>query len=148
MSYIFRGGPRMSNSLSLTSIVAAACVLAAGSVHAAVLPTLPNLKARWVASAGALEQDTTTAEDGEFVYTWQDQSGNGNHAVGSGGTFFNPKLVLSNPDFNNRPTLRFTGLHGLQTLEAPNLNITGKNLTVFAVLKHTHSAGEQGYLAN
>jgi hypothetical protein len=129
----------------------AALLLTTGNaIRAATFPTLPNLKARWLGAAGALEADTSTAEDGDFVITWQDQSGNGNHAISSGGAFFSPKWVQSNPDFNNQPTLRFAGLanHTLQTLEAPNLNITGTALSLFVVLKHAHNTGEQGYVAN
>jgi hypothetical protein len=141
----------MRKHLAILTMSVVLLTSAGRELLAATLPTLPNLKARWVGSAGTLEGDASSTEDGDFVYTWQDQSGNGNHAIGSGGTFFNPKWVAAAPEFNNQPVVRFAGLanHALQTLEAPNLNITGKNLTVFAVLRHTSGvAGEQGYLAN
>jgi hypothetical protein len=100
------------------------------------------------ADAGVLNAGATSAINGETVATWQDQSGNGYHAVGVN----SPVFTETNANFNNWPTITFVEADDDylrvedDANEAPELDNTSE-LSVFFVFRSNNSTGTRGLLS-
>lgn len=85
-----------------------------------------------------LKSDVGVSTSSGFVDGWSDQSGNNNHAVGSGGT--RPGYTSSDANFNNLPSINFPNTAAsnffLRVADNDNLDNTDQ-LTVFMVLRPT-----------
>jgi hypothetical protein len=73
-----------------------------------------------------------TTGDGGIVTTWQDQSGQANHATSVDGL---TAPVVADAAVNSRPAIRFDGVDDrLDVIDSPSVSITG-DLTSFFVVK-------------
>ncbi|HEX2609510.1 MAG TPA: hypothetical protein VHK68_00775 [Gemmatimonadales bacterium] len=71
--------------------------------------------------------------DGDFVSTWTDQSGSGNHATGSGSN--RPLWVTATGDIQ-RPALAFTA-SGVSYLSLPSITYNPSSFTIALALRPT-----------
>ncbi|RAV99615.1 hypothetical protein DQQ10_18620 [Pseudochryseolinea flava] len=82
-----------------------------------------------------LKANNGVSVTGAAVNLWSDQSGNANHATGSGST--RPSLVTADVNLNNRASINFPAgatLHSLQIADADILDNTS-NLTIMMVVR-------------
>jgi hypothetical protein len=109
--------------LALTVAISAALTLSAQN-----LPVTSDLQLWLKADAGV------TLDGGGGVTQWDDQSGNGNHAIQSTASL--APTVLANA-LNNKPVLHFDGVDDyLSVASSPSVSFTG-DLTTFFVVRFT-----------
>jgi hypothetical protein len=102
----------------------------------------------WLRADAGVLNGGIPATNGQTVNTWQDQSGNGYHAVGVN----SPVFTASNASFNSMPTITFVEADDDYLRveddadEAPRLDNTNQ-LSVFFVFRSNNSSGTRGLLS-
>lgn len=103
----------------------------------------------WLKADSVWVSDGVNAADGNDVFSWQDQSGYGYHAVAGTNT---PSFVLSDANFNGEPSLLFDEGNGEFLFveddggEAPLLDGTDE-MSIFYVFRSNTNASVTGHMA-
>lgn len=105
------------------------------------LPTYIENLSLWLRSDIGAYTDagkTTLAANGEKVYIWADQSGNGNDSVQSGVDSVKPEFVTN--VVNSYPAIRFDGDAKMRVASALTLNGADQPFSLFLVVKADSTA--------